>query len=70
VREDEPLSERGEMVVMKVRTVVPMKTLFEAATLEVATARIACLRPDSEWQWGKMNAAQMLAHCAARWQWV
>lgn len=43
----------------------PMKSLFEAATLEEATARIARLRPDSERQWGKMNAAQMLAHCAA-----
>lgn len=50
---------------MKEQMVVPMKSLFEAATLEEATARIARLRPDSERQWGKMNAAQMLAHCAA-----
>jgi hypothetical protein len=27
--------------------------------------RIEFLRPDSEKQWGKMNVAQMLAHCSA-----
>jgi len=53
------------MADMKEQTIVPMKSLFDAATLEEATARIARLRPDSERQWGKMNAAQMLAHCAA-----
>ena len=42
-----------------------MKTLFEAATAEEAKNRIAQLRPDSERQWGKMNAAQAEAHCSA-----
>jgi uncharacterized protein DUF1569 len=42
-----------------------MKNLFEnTSTLEIRN-RIERLRPDSESQWGKMNAAQMLAHCSA-----
>jgi len=28
-------------------------------------ARVAKLRPDSQRQWGKMNAAQAMAHCSA-----
>jgi hypothetical protein len=42
-----------------------MKDLFAAATLEDAKRRIALLRPESERLWGKMSAAQMLAHCSA-----
>ena len=42
-----------------------MRNLFEAATLNEVTERMAQLRPDSERLWGKMNAAQMLAHCSA-----
>jgi hypothetical protein len=42
-----------------------MKNLFEAARVEEVKERIARLRPDSERQWGKMNAAQALAHCSA-----
>ena len=41
------------------------KNLFAAATLEEVNARMALLRPDSERLWGKMSAAQMLAHNAA-----
>jgi Protein of unknown function (DUF1569) len=41
-----------------------MKNLFEVATLEELKQRLAQLRPESERQWGKMNAAQMLAHCS------
>jgi hypothetical protein len=41
------------------------RNFFEASTLEEVAERMARLRPDSERQWGKMNAAQMLAHCAA-----
>jgi hypothetical protein len=41
------------------------KSLFEAATLEEVNGRMALLRPDSERLWGKMSAAQMLAHNAA-----
>jgi hypothetical protein len=42
-----------------------MKNLFEAARVEEVKKRIALLRTDSERQWGKMNAAQALAHCSA-----
>ena len=42
-----------------------MKNLFEPAAVDEITNRIAHLRPDSERQWGKMNVAQMLAHCSA-----
>jgi hypothetical protein len=42
-----------------------MKNLFEVARVEEVKKRIALLRPDSERQWGKMNAAQALAHCSA-----
>src|ERR1700721_4772458 len=41
------------------------KSLFEAATLEEVNGRMALLRPDGERLWGKMSAAQMLAHNAA-----
>jgi hypothetical protein len=42
-----------------------MKNLFDPAAVNEITDRMAHLRPDSERQWGKMNAAQMLAHCSA-----
>ena len=42
-----------------------MRNLFETARVEEVKERIARLRPDSERQWGKMNAAQALAHCSA-----
>ncbi len=42
-----------------------VKNLFEAATVEEVKERMAQLRPESERQWGKMNPAQMLAHCSA-----
>ena len=41
-----------------------MKNLFEPATVEEVKQRMAQLRPDSERQWGKMNVAQMVAHCS------
>jgi len=41
-----------------------MKNLFESAAVNEITDRMAHLRPDSERQWGKMNVAQMLAHCS------
>ncbi len=40
-----------------------LKTLFNTADKNDMLARIRRLRPDSKAQWGKMNAAQMLAHC-------
>ncbi len=42
-----------------------MRNLFEATAGAEMKARIAQLRPDSERLWGKMNAAQAMAHCAA-----
>ena len=42
-----------------------MKNLFEATRVDEVKRRIAGLRPDSERQWGKMNAAQAVAHCTA-----
>jgi hypothetical protein len=42
-----------------------MKNLFEKSTAEEVKARVAKLRPDSQRQWGKMNAAQAMAHCSA-----
>jgi hypothetical protein len=42
-----------------------MKNLFEQARVEEVKRRIADLRPDSERLWGKMNAAQAVAHCSA-----
>ncbi len=41
-----------------------MKNLFEAARVGEVKERMAQLRPDSERLWGKMNAAQALAHCS------
>ena len=41
-----------------------MRNLYEAARVEEVKTRIAQLRPDSQRQWGKMTAAQALAHCS------
>src|SRR3984893_16366031 len=51
----------GHTVVSPVR----VKNLFEVATVEEVKERMSQLRPESERQWGKMNPAQMLAHCSA-----
>ena len=42
-----------------------MKHLFEAARAEEVKQRLAQLQPDSQRQWGNMDAARMLAHCSA-----
>ncbi len=47
-----------------------MKNLYDAANAEELKARVARLRPDNERQWGKMNPAQALAHCAAGLEWA
>ena len=41
-----------------------MDTLFDAAARDRILVRIESLRPDSPRGWGKMDAAQMLSHCA------
>ena len=40
-----------------------MQNLFEAGAREEILQRIARLQPTSQRQWGKMDVAQMLAHC-------
>lgn len=47
-----------------------MKNLYEAATVEEVKERIARLNASSERQWGKMNAAQALAHCSGPMEWA
>src|SRR5436190_17083673 len=42
-----------------------MLDLFESATRIDLLARLGRLQADSPRQWGKMDAAQMLGHCAA-----
>src|SRR5689334_22729040 len=42
-----------------------MDNLFEPATAAEIISRIQKLQPGSEAKWGKMNVAQMLAHCQA-----
>ena len=42
-----------------------MKNLFEREAVEEIIFRIDKLQPASRRQWGKMDAAQMMAHCSA-----
>ncbi|HEY0022899.1 MAG TPA: DUF1569 domain-containing protein [Longimicrobium sp.] len=41
-----------------------MKNLYEPAAAAEIKARLQSLRPDSQRQWGTMNVAQAVAHCA------
>ncbi len=41
-----------------------MPTLADPAARAAIVARVNALSPDARPQWGKMNAPQMLAHCA------
>ena len=41
----------------------PMQNLFTQSGLDEAKSRVQSLTPQSQAQWGKMNVAQMLAHC-------
>lgn len=41
-----------------------MKNLFEQETVDEVVSRIDKLQPTSKRQWGKMDAAQMMAHCS------
>lgn len=43
---------------------VDMKSLYDPLVVAEVRQRLARMRPDSARQWGKMNAAQALAHCA------
>ncbi|WP_018611768.1 DUF1569 domain-containing protein [Segetibacter koreensis] len=42
-----------------------MKSIFEPATLEDIIRRINTLNPSTPRLWGKMEVAQMMAHCSA-----
>lgn len=42
-----------------------MENLFERDTVAEVNARIDKLQPGSQRQWGKMDVAQMMAHCSA-----
>jgi len=42
-----------------------MKNLFEREAMDEVLARIDGLQPASGRQWGKMDVAQMMAHCSA-----
>src|SRR3954449_5629268 len=41
-----------------------MKNLFENETTDEVLRRIDQLQPSTQRKWGKMDVAQMLAHCA------
>jgi len=41
-----------------------MKNLYDPAVADEVRQRIGRLQPDGPRQWGKMNVAQALAHCA------
>ncbi len=41
-----------------------MNSIYDAATVKELASRIDSLKPDSHRQWGKMDVAQMLAHCS------
>ncbi len=41
-----------------------MKTLYDIENLGEIISRIERINPDTQALWGKMNAAQMLEHCA------
>jgi hypothetical protein len=49
---------------------VIIKDLFDATVANQVKARLAQLEPQSERRWGKMSAAQMLAHCSVSLQWA
>lgn len=40
-----------------------MGSVFKAEDVQILQNRIDSLNPESQAQWGKMNVAQMLAHC-------
>ena len=41
-----------------------MKNLFEKETINEVIGRIGNLQPAAQRQWGKMDVAQMMAHCS------
>ena len=47
-----------------------MKNLFDTTTANQVKERIGRLGSTSVRQWGKMNAAQAMAHCAMTMEWA
>ncbi|HEX5425447.1 MAG TPA: DUF1569 domain-containing protein [Candidatus Acidoferrales bacterium] len=47
-----------------------MKNLYETAAAQEIKDRIARLGPASQRQWGKMTAAQAVAHCSVAMEWA
>ena len=47
-----------------------MKNLLDATVASDIKTRLGQLEPQSERRWGKMTAAQMLAHCSMSMQWA
>lgn len=47
-----------------------MKNLFDATVANEVKTRLGKLGPQTERRWGKMTAAQMLAHCSVSMQWA
>jgi hypothetical protein len=42
-----------------------MKNLFQPEAVDEVITRLDALQPATQRQWGKMDAAQMMAHCSA-----
>jgi hypothetical protein len=47
-----------------------MRNLYDPANVQELKERIAHLKPESPRQWGSMNAAQAVAHCATSLEWA
>jgi transposase InsO family protein len=47
-----------------------MKNLFDSTVANQVKTRLEKLDPQTERRWGKMTAAQMLAHCSVSMQWA
>jgi len=47
-----------------------MTNLFDAAVADRVKFRLTQLKPTTERLWGKMTAAQMLAHCSVGMEWA
>ncbi|HTU34443.1 MAG TPA: DUF1569 domain-containing protein [Candidatus Acidoferrum sp.] len=47
-----------------------MKNLYEPATAKEIKDRLARLGPANQRQWGKMTAAQAVAHCSVAMEWA
>jgi Protein of unknown function (DUF1569) len=47
-----------------------MKNLYEPSVADEIKLRLMRLGPESERQWGRMSAAQAVAHCAASMEWA